>query len=76
MVVSLTLHCSVSLRCLVFRGVLWFSFSRYCGGPVGAQHPPGHSETQLSVEAGHEHLTGCPGAAGRPGKGRVNVGVF
>lgn len=49
---------------LVFRGVIWSSSSRYGGGPAGAQHPPGHSEAQLPVEAGHEHLTGCPGAAG------------
>ena len=51
-----------SLRCLVFRGVIWFSSSRYCGRPAGAQHPPGHTKTQLPVEARHEHFTRCPGA--------------
>lgn len=60
-----------SLRCLVFRGVIWSSSSRYGGRPAGAQHPPGHPETQLPVEARHEHLPGCPGAAGWARQGKA-----
>lgn len=60
-----------SLRCLVFPGVIWSSSSRYGGRPVGAQHPPGHPETQFPVEARHEHFTGCPGAAGWACQGKA-----
>lgn len=62
-----------SLRCLVFPGVIWSSSSRYGGRPVGAQHPPGHPETQFPVEARHEHFTGCPGAAGWACQGKAAV---
>lgn len=62
-----------SLRCLVFRGVIWSSSSRYGGRPAGAQHPPGHPETQLPVEARHEHFPGCPGAAGWACQGKATI---
>lgn len=62
-----------SLRCLVFRGVIWSSSSRYGGRPAGAQHPPGHPETQLPVETRHEHFPGCPGAAGWACQGKATI---
>lgn len=62
-----------SLRCLVFPGVIWFSSSRYGGRPAGTQHTPCHSEAQLSVEARHEHFTGCPGTPGWPGQGKAST---
>lgn len=51
------------LRCVVFAGVIWSSSSRYGGRAAGAQHPSGHPEAQLPVEAGHEYFSGCLGAA-------------
>lgn len=74
--VGWTLPCSVlallySLRCVVFRGVIWSSSCRYGSRPAGAQHPPGDPATELPVEAGHEHLSGCPGAAGWPCQGKA-----
>lgn len=51
------------LRCVVFPGVIWSSSSRYGGRAAGAQHPSGHPEAQLPVEAGHEYFSGCLGAA-------------
>lgn len=73
--VGWTLPCSVlallySLRCVVFRGVIWSSSCRYGSRPAGAQHPPGDPAAELPVEAGHEHLSGCPGAAGWPCQGK------
>ena len=61
------------LPCVVagISGVICFRCFRYGRWPAGAQHPPGHPETQLPVESGHEHLTGRPGAAGRPGQGEA-----
>lgn len=51
------------LRCVVFPGVIWSSSSRYGGWAAGAQHPSGHPEAQLPVEAGHEYFSSCLGAA-------------
>lgn len=56
---------------VVFRGVIWSSSCRYGSRTAGAQHPPGYPATELPVEAGHEHLSCCLGAAGWPCQGKA-----
>lgn len=65
---SLMLSYFPSLWCVVL-GLYPSSSYRYSCWIADPQHPPGNPKAQLPVEAGHEYLSGCPGAALWTGKG-------
>lgn len=67
---SLMLSYFPSLWCVVL-GLYPSSSYRYSCWIADPQHSPGNPKAQLPVEAGHEYLSGCPGAALWTGKGET-----